>query len=117
MKNENEEYQYQKSNKLGVLAGALIGGIAGAAAMLLFAPQSGEETRSKIQEKSLELRERTNTLMKDAVASVRSNADKLTDQGREKLEEIKQYGQEVAVEQLDRVSEAAKAGKKAIKSS
>ena len=117
MINENQEYEYPRNNILGVLVGALIGGLAGAVAMLLLAPQSGEETRLRLQEKSIELRERTNAMMKDAMANVRSNANKLTDEGREKIEELKQYGQELAVEQLDRVSEAAKAGKKAIKSS
>ena len=41
----------------GLLAGLLIGGLAGAMAMLFLAPQSGKETRAKMQQLSYELRE------------------------------------------------------------
>jgi hypothetical protein len=44
---------------LGILAGALIGSLAGATAMLLLAPQSGKRTRAKLQRQSHELREQT----------------------------------------------------------
>jgi gas vesicle protein len=71
----------------------------------------------RIQEKGLELRDRTNEIVEDTLEQVRSSVNKLTLDGREKLNELKQHGQELAVEQLDHVSEAAKAGKKAIQSS
>jgi gas vesicle protein len=117
MVTENQEPQYHHNNILGVLVGLLIGGLAGAVAMLLLAPKSGEETRIQIQKKGIELRERTTGMMKDAMAQVRSNANKITIGGREKIKELNQHGQELAVEQLDRVSEAAQAGgKKAIQS-
>lgn len=104
------------NNFLGVLAGLVVGGLAGAVTMLLLAPQSGKDTRMLIQEKGVELRDRTTELVEDTMAKVRSNADKLTTSGREKINELKKHGQEMAVEQLDRVSEAAQAGKKAIES-
>jgi gas vesicle protein len=117
MINENQEPEYHNNNILGFLVGLLAGGLAGAVTMLLLAPQSGEETRMQIQEKGIELRGRTTRMMEDAMAKARSNADKLTIEGREKIKELKQHGQELAVEQLDRVSDAAQAGKKAIQSS
>lgn len=40
------------------LAGFLVGGVTGAIVALLFAPQSGAETRAQLQEKSIELRDR-----------------------------------------------------------
>jgi gas vesicle protein len=43
------------------LAGFLIGGLIGAAAALLIAPQSGEETRTVIKTKSIELKDRAVT--------------------------------------------------------
>jgi hypothetical protein len=43
--------------------------------------------------------------------------NKITLGGREKINELKKHGQELAVEQLDHVSAAAQAGKKAIQSS
>ncbi len=39
------------------LLGFVIGGVAGAVVALLFAPQSGEETRTLIRDKSIELRD------------------------------------------------------------
>jgi gas vesicle protein len=113
MVNENQENKYH-ANPLNVLVGMLIGGLAGAVTMLLLAPQSGKDTRTQIQEKGIELRDRTNEIVEDTLAQVRSSVDKLTLDGREKFKELKQHGQELAVEQLDHVSEAAKAGKKAI---
>ena len=117
MINENQEYGYHTNNALSVLVGMVIGGLAGAVTMLLLAPQSGKDTRMQIQKKGIELRDRTTEMMEETMAQVRLNADKITVGGREKIKELKQYGQEMAVEQLDRVSEAAQAGKKAIQSS
>jgi gas vesicle protein len=95
----------------------LIGGLAGAVTMLLLAPRSGKDTRMQIQEKGIELRDRTNEIVEETLAQVRSSVNKLTLDGREKFNELKHQGQELAVEQLDHVSEAAKAGKKALQSS
>jgi gas vesicle protein len=115
--NENREYRHPVNNVLNVLIGMLVGGLAGAVTMLLLAPQSGKDTRLQLQEKSIELRDRTTGMMEDAMARARLNANKLTLDGREKLKELKQHGQEMAVEQLDRVAEVAQAGKKALQSS
>ncbi len=117
MINENLESEYQNNNIFGVLLGLLIGGLAGAAAMLLMAPQSGKDTRIQIQKKSVELRDRTTKMMDDTLGQVRSKANTITIGGRKKIKEIKKHSQELAVEQLDRVSKAAHAGKKAIQSS
>src|SRR5687767_3121562 len=110
MIHENQEYEYSTHNRRGVLGGMLIGALAGAAAALLLAPQSGKDTRRQIQEKSIELRDRTTELVDDTMAKVRTNANRIT-------MDLKSRGQEVAVEQLENVSEAAQAGKKAIERS
>ena len=110
MIHENQDYRYPTNNAAGVLTGMLIGGLAGAVTMLLLAPQSGKDTRKQIQEKSIELRDRTTELVDDTMAQVRTNANRIT-------MNLKERGQEVAVEQLDKVSEAAQAGKKAIQDS
>ncbi len=117
MFNENQEPKYHNNNILGVLAGMLIGGLAGAVTMLLLAPQSGKDTRMQIQEKGIELRDRTTAMVEDAMAQARSKANKITVSGSEKIKELKEHGQELAVEQLERVSVAAQAGKKAIQNS
>ncbi len=110
MIHENQEYVYPGTNVLGVLVGMLIGGLAGALTMLLLAPQSGKDTRMQIQKKGIELRDRTTEIVEDSMAQVRTKANKIT-------MEVKNYGPELAAEQLDHVSEAALAGKKAIQSS
>jgi gas vesicle protein len=107
MIHENQEY---KHNTLSVFGGMLIGALAGAATMLLLAPQSGKETRKQIQEKGLELRDRTTEMVEDTVAQVRSKANKIT-------ADVKNYAQEKAVEQLENVSEAAQTEKKKIQNS
>lgn len=117
MINENQEYKYSTKNFLNVLVAMVVGGLAGAVAMLLLAPQSGKETRKLIQKKSLELRDRSTEMVEDTLAQVRSSVNKIALDGREKIEELKKHGQELAVEQLDNVSEAAQAGKKALQSS
>ena len=116
MTNENMEYK-NHANPLNVVVGMLIGGLVGAVTMMLLAPRSGKDTRKQIQEKGIELRDRTNEIVEETLAQVRSSVDKLTLDGREKFNELRQQGQELAVEQLDHVSEAAKAGKKALQSS
>jgi gas vesicle protein len=117
MIHENQEYKYPSNNIRNVLVGTLIGGLAGAVTMLLLAPQSGKDTRMQIRERGIELRDRTTEMVEDSMAQIRSNANKIASGGREKIKELKQYGQELAVEQLDHVSEAAQAGKKVIQSS
>jgi gas vesicle protein len=105
MHNETQERKNHSSNIGGIFAGLLLGGLAGAVAALLLAPQSGKVTRTQIKEKGLELRDRTTEFAEDTMAQVRSSADRLTGNGREKI-----------AEQLDRVSDAVQAGKRAIQS-
>jgi len=91
MVNHNYEHQndaYEPAGSwvgplVGLLAGLLIGGLAGAMAMLLLAPQSGKETRAKMQQLSYELREQTAEAMDDAMAQVRAKAGQITHDVRE----------------------------------
>ena len=111
MIHENQEYvSHTNNNILSILGGMLVGSLAGAVTMLLLAPQSGKDTRKQIQEKSIELRDRTTEMVADTMAQVRTKANDLT-------AGLKDRGQEIAVKQLDHVSEAAQAGKKAIQGS
>ena len=117
MLNENQEPKVRSNNIFGVLVGMLIGSLAGAVTMLLLAPQSGKETRTQLMEKSIELRDRTTEMVEDTLEQVRSNTNKITMSGRKKAKELLQQGEALVIEQLDHVSEAAKAGKKAIQTS
>jgi gas vesicle protein len=96
------------------LAGLILGGLTGATIGLLFAPQSGNETRTQLMEKTTELRDRTTDRIGDAVAQIQSTTEKVTSEVIEKVEEIQHQGEDLLVKQLDRVSRAAEAGKAAI---
>ena len=113
MENNIEEL-YDHNNPKNVLIGMLIGGLAGAVAMLLIAPQSGKRTRAQIEQKSIQLRDRTTKNVKKAVAQVRSETNRITAEVQEKAGELKQLGQDKLVEQLDRVSAALDTGKTAV---
>ena len=69
---------------LDFVAGFLIGALAGAAAALLFAPQSGDDTRVLIREKGIELRDQADGLGSE----VRKRAEGLGAQARERAGEV-----------------------------
>jgi gas vesicle protein len=50
------------------LIGFVVGGLTGAVVALLFAPQSGEETRALIKEKSIELKDKVEVTAEEAYA-------------------------------------------------
>jgi gas vesicle protein len=114
MVQEIQETERQRSGFVGILGGLIIGSVAGAVAMLLLAPQSGKKTRMLIQDKGIELRDRATGMVDEAFEQVRSNTSKMTTSGLQKADELKQQGQDLLEEQVDRVSAAARAGKKAI---
>ena len=56
-------------NPIGAfLIGFLLGGISAAVTALLLAPQSGEETRTLIKDKSIELRDKAQQSYEDTIA-------------------------------------------------
>lgn len=65
-------------------AGLMIGGLVGAAIALVMAPQSGEETRAQIRDKSVELKDRAN----ETLAEAREKAEAITADARRRAEEI-----------------------------
>lgn len=66
------------------LAGFLVGALAGAAAALLFAPQSGEDTRLLIRDRGLELKEQAGTMGAEA----KKRAETLQLQARAKVGDV-----------------------------
>lgn len=117
MINHNQEFKRHDNSALSVLAGLLVGGLAGAVTMLLLAPQSGENTRMQIMEKGIALRDQANEMAEDAMTQLRLDGNKYSILGRRKARNLLKQGQALVAEQLDHVSDAAQAGKKAIQNS
>lgn len=91
------------------LFGILLGGLVGAAAGLLFAPQSGEETRERIREKGIEIRDK----VEESAVAARAQAEAMARDAKVKAEELQRRGQAVLEEQKARLDAAVDAGKKA----
>ena len=108
MDHYNDEHA-NDANQLGsFITGLLIGGLVGAAAMLLLAPQAGKKTRTQIQQKSVKLREQTTQAVEDALAQTRAKTRQLTADVRDKADELEQRGQEVVDEQRDHLGKTLK---------
>ena len=97
------------------LVGFIVGGLSGAVVALLFAPQSGEETRAIIKDKSIELRDKAQMNAEEAIAraeavaaDARARADELTKQLRDR-------GQEVVEDVRERSKSAMEAVRKTTK--
>jgi gas vesicle protein len=116
MEDNTMEHKSSFHSTKNMLIGLLVGGLAGAGAMLLFAPQSGAETRNQIRERSIQLRDQTTASVKNALEQARVETEEMAAGVREKAGELKQRGQEKLVQQIDRASAALDAGKKAVKS-
>ena len=75
----------EKTCAVDFVAGFLVGALAGAAAALLLAPQSGEETRVMLREKGIELGERAGDLQvqaKDKAAELQTKVKQAVDEGK-----------------------------------
>lgn len=100
----------EKNGDFGAfVSGFFIGGLIGAAVALLMAPQSGEETRTQIREKSIELRDQVETTADEA----RTRAEKLAKEARARAENLQERGQVILDEQKTRIEDAIEAGKEA----
>lgn len=115
--NQELEYKEQSGNAMSVLIGMIIGGLVGAVTMLLFAPQPGEKTRAELQDGAMKLRDLTTTTVKDTLTQVKTKANQLKVEMQVKAQDLGHQGQELLVKQLENVSHAAEAGKKAIQGS
>jgi len=108
------------------LLGFIVGGLTGAVASLLMAPQSGESTRTLLKEKAIELGGQVNTTVDEArvraeaitaeartraeaiTAEARVRADEIMKQARTGVEDMQKRGQVVLEEQRTKIVEAVK---------
>jgi len=77
-------------NGIGMLAGGfLLGALVGAAVALLLAPQSGEETRTMIKDKSIELRDKAQETAEQAKARTDEVVQQLKEQGQSAMKSVR----------------------------
>jgi len=106
----------EKDNFGSFLIGFLVGGLAGAVVALLYAPASGDETRTVIKDKAIELKDKTVETLDEtykqasaAATDAVSKAQELIKQAKAKEEELTHRGQVV----LESVKENVKPKKAA----
>jgi len=125
MENYADEHEDHSGNTaMGFVAGMLIGGLAGAGAMLLLAPQSGRRTRVQIQRKSMALRDQAMDSMEEAVEQVRTTSQQITanvqkqgDKLQKQADKMQQRGQHAIDQQKERWAPVVEASQKAVNGS
>jgi gas vesicle protein len=75
------------------LVGFVVGGLTGAVVALMMAPQSGEETRALIKDKSIELRDKAAASAEDVIARAEAAAAEARTRAEELAREVKARGQ------------------------
>ena len=102
------------------LVGFVVGGLTGAVAALLMAPQSGEETRAVIKEKAIVLRDKTGETVDEAyaraeaaAAEARARFEELAETTKTRASELTQKGSVVLAEQKAKITSRIGAVKKA----
>lgn len=114
MDNQTQEHGYYVGEAIGFLAGLLIGGVVGAGAMLLLAPNSGEDTRATIRHEGLALRNRTAETVEGAMAQARAKTGRIKTDVHKQAKELQQRGQDMLDEQKEVVSTVVEAEKTAL---
>jgi gas vesicle protein len=95
----------ESNNTFGVVVSMVVGGLAGAGAMLLLAPQSGEKTRMQIKEKGVELRDHTTGMMEVVMARIWLTKQKISRDGRRKTKELLHQSQALFADRLEYVTD------------
>lgn len=97
----------ERDNFGSFLVGFLVGGLAGAVVALLYAPQTGEDTRTVIKDKAIELKDKTTVTIDETYkkAEVAANdavakAQELIKTAQSKVNETVKKGQVVLEEEV-----------------
>lgn len=110
----------EKNDFGAFLIGFVVGGLTGAAVSLLFAPQSGEETRALIHDKAIEIRDQASETVEEARvqaekawAEAKKKSEEWSQLAKDKANELKEKGGEVLEEGRAKVAETIKPKEKA----
>ncbi len=120
--NKNEqEFQIDANNPgyfvAGIMLGSLLGGLAGAAAMLLLAPQSGEKTRKQMRRKGRDMRTQMTDAIEDGADAVRAKRHEVTEALHDQAETLQQRADDYVDHQKERWTPVVEAGKTAVSDS
>ena len=96
------------------LAGFLIGGLVGAATALLLAPQSGEDTRKYIQDKSIEIKSSAAEMADETRVKIEAAAEQARQRVETAAEQARVKAEEAATEARARVDEIKKMSQETI---
>jgi len=99
------------------LVGFIVGGLSGAVVALLFAPQTGEETRALIKDKSIELRDRAQQSAEEALARAEAAAAEARARADDLARQLRERGQEVVDDVRERGKGAMEAVRKTVRKS
>ena len=97
------------------LVGFIVGGLTGAVAALLFAPQSGDETRAVIKERSIELRDKATAEAEDAWKHAEAAAIEARHKAEELTKQALQQGEEITLKARKRGEEFVETTRESVK--
>jgi gas vesicle protein len=100
-----------QNNRAAFFAGSIIGSIAGATLVLLFTPQTGQETRTQIKDKSLKFKNRATEAVSETGHRAQEQVAIWEEKGKGALEKSKHSMAEAVVHSADNVIDAMNRGK------
>jgi gas vesicle protein len=115
--NQKEVTMSERDEFGAFLVGFIVGGLSGAVVALLFAPQSGEETRAFIKDKSIELRDKAQITAEEALARAEAAAADARARADELAKQLRDRGQEVVDDVRERGKSALEAVRKTTRKS
>ena len=96
-----------KDEASSFFTGFIVGALIGAASALLLAPQSGEETRTQIRERGIELKEKAEETYTEALAKLEATTEDI----RKKTDEISVKVDQAIAQGKDEIAKIAKKDK------
>jgi gas vesicle protein len=105
-----------KNDVSSFFSGFFVGTLIGATTALLLAPQSGEETRSQLRDKGIELKEKAEATYAEVIEKVEASTEELrakTEELSAKLDEAIEQGKTEFAKIAQKAQEAAEAAEAA----
>lgn len=108
MNYDMQEMKQQSSNISSLFTGFLIGGLIGAAAAFLMAPQSGEDTRTMLRDKSVEIRDKAKSTAEDTRSRTEQMIADARGRAQQTVHQISKGTQDITNTARDRIVDTTK---------